>query len=192
MKKFVVLMLLGLFSLPLMAQDQKAQVFAGYQYEYLGGSTAPSTISGSLAQTGESFNGFNASIAYKFGKHLGIAADFGAGYATFNGLNARFYSYTTGPVVTLRSRGRITPFVHALIGGAHASAGSSLGLSAAVSQNGFAALIGGGMDYRLKRSIRFRLFQADWLYYDFPGINNGPSFSQSNNVRISTGIVLGF
>ncbi len=194
MKKLVGFMVLGLFSLPMMAQGYpKAQLFAGYQYEYLGGSAAPSTISGSLAETGESFNGFNGSLAYNFGKHVGLAADFGAGFASFNGLSARFYSYTAGPVVSFRSHGKFTPFFHALIGGAHAEAGPSyVGLSGAVSQNGLAALIGGGADYRLKRSIGLRLFQADWLYYDFPGINDGPSFSQGNNVRISTGVVLGF
>jgi opacity protein-like surface antigen len=65
-----------------------------------------------------------------------------------------------------------------------------------ISENGFAMLFGGGVDVKATKIVAVRLIQADWLYYHF-GSNTiagvtVPSFSQSNNVRISTGIVFRF
>jgi hypothetical protein len=57
-------------------------------------------------------------------------------------------------------------------------------------------VFGGGVDVKATKLVAVRLIQADWLYYHF-GSNTidgltVPSFSQSNNVRISTGIVFRF
>lgn len=57
-------------------------------------------------------------------------------------------------------------------------------------------MFGGGVDVKATKLVAVRLIQADWLYYHF-GSNTidgltVPSFSQSNNVRISTGIVFRF
>ena len=181
--------LVGLISVPLMAQDYpKAEVFGGYQYLHLGGIS-----SGGVTSDGQSFNGWNASLTGNFSKHFGVAGDFGGGYATISGVSTHVYTYTGGPVVSLDSGGKINPFVHALFGGVHASASaSSGGVTGSVSKNGFTMLFGGGVDAKINKAIAIRLIQADVLYYHFSGIAGGNSISQSNNVRISTGIVFNF
>jgi hypothetical protein len=69
--------LVGLISVPLMAQDYpKSEVFGGYQYLHLGGIS-----SGGVTSDGQSFNGWNASLTGNFSKHFGVAGDFGGGYA---------------------------------------------------------------------------------------------------------------
>jgi hypothetical protein len=169
---FVVFM--GLLTLPLMAQDYpKAEVFGGYQYMHLGGN-------GLDVNT----NGWNASLTGNFNNWFGVAADFSGAYKTIGGVDTRIYTYAGGPVVSLNSAGKVNPFVHALFGGAHASA--SLTGVGSDSDNGFTMMFGGGVDAKVNRAIAVRLLQADWVYFRFSGD------SESHNVRISTGIVLRF
>jgi hypothetical protein len=192
MKQFLTLMVSwGLLSLRLMAQDNpKVAVFGGYQYLYNGNST----INGqSVPNSSQSFNGWDASVAGYFHKYLGVEGDFGGAYATKGVVSTHVYTYTGGPVVSLNARGRVNPFVHALFGGIRVGASDS---AISISENGFAMLFGGGVDVKATNTVAVRLIQADWLYYHF-GSNTiagvtVPSFSQSNNVRISTGIVFRF
>ena len=95
----------------------------------------------------------------------------------------KVYSYTFGPTVSLNHEGTINPFVHALFGGAHASASFS---GSGASTNGFAMMMGGGIDAKVAPHIAVRLVQADWIYYRFNGVG------ESKNVRVSTGIVFRF
>jgi opacity protein-like surface antigen len=192
MRNFLALtVFVGFLSLPLWAQDNpKAEVFGGYQYLYNGNST----INGqSVPNSSQSFNGWEASVTGYFHRYLGIEGDFGGAYDTVGAASTHVYTYTAGPVVSLNARGRVNPFVHALFGGVRVSASDS---AVSISENGFAMLFGGGVDVKATKIVAVRLIQADWLYYHF-GSNTiagvtVPSFSQSNNVRISTGIVFRF
>jgi len=174
MRKFVVLIvLLGLFSLPVLAQDTpKAEVFGGYQFTHFGSSGVS-----------ENFNGWNASLTGNFNKVFGVAADFSGAYKTISGVSVKAYTYTFGPVVSLNHEGTFNPFVHALFGGAHLSASLS---GASGSTNGFTMMMGGGADAKVAPHFAVRLVQVDWEYFHF----SGQSFS--NNVRISTGVVARF
>lgn len=178
MKTFLsLIVVVGLLSFPLTAQDYpKALVFAGYQYLHLGGSDP--TVNA---------NGWNASLTGNFNHWLGLTADFSGAYKTINvgGVNVdtKVYSYTGGPVVSLNSGGTVNPFVHALFGGAHASA--SLSGVGSGSDNGFTMMYGGGADVKLNKAFALR-GQVDWVYYRFSGV------SESHNVRLSTGIVFRF
>jgi hypothetical protein len=157
-----------------MAQDYpKALVFGGYQYLHLGGSG-----------TDINANGWNASLTGNFNSWFGVAADFSGAYTTISGIDTKVYSYAGGPVFSLNSAGKVNPFVHALFGGAHATA--SLSGVGSGSTNGFTMMFGGGADVKLNQILAVRLVQADWVYYRFSGN------SESHNVRVSTGIVLRF
>lgn len=188
MKKFLVLAIfVSILSLPLMAQD-KVDVFGGYQYLHFGSNTTDG-----VSSSGQGYNGWDGAATFNFSKHLGVTGDFGGGYATIGGASSHIYTYTGGPVLSLDAGGKINPFVHALFGGAHASASES---SVSISENGFTTMFGGGVDVKVNRAIAVRLIQADWLYYHF-GSNTVdgvtiPSVGQSNNVRIATGIVIRF
>ncbi len=187
----IVVLFIGVLALPLMAQDApKAEVFGGYQYLHIGDITVNNQ---SQPNSSQGFNGWDASVTGYFHKYLGVQGDFGGSYATIGGVSTHIYTYTGGPVVALNAEGKVNPFVHALFGGIRLS-GSESGVS--ISLNGFTMMFGGGVDVRANRAIAIRLIQADWLYYHF-GSNTiagieVPSFTQSNNVRISTGVVFRF
>jgi hypothetical protein len=159
MRKFIAMgCFVGLFALSAMAADYpKAEIFGGYQYTHLEG--------------GFNASGWNFAINGNFGDSVGITADFSSAYYA----GASNYTYTFGPVLTLRTKKAYTPFVHALIGGDHASG-----------FNGFALLAGGGVDANLNRQFAYRVAQVDWF------LVHGGGATSSKNLRISTGIVVRF
>ncbi len=106
MRKFIGLMLLlGLFSLAAVAQENysKAEVFGGYQYTRFDG--------------GVNANGFNGAITGNLNHWFGVAADFSGAYKNVSGVDTKTYTYTFGPQVAMRRGGAFTPFAHALFGG---------------------------------------------------------------------------
>jgi outer membrane protein with beta-barrel domain len=143
----------------------KAEIFGGYQYSHLSG--------------GFNANGFDFSYTGNFNDHFGIAADFGTAFNSQAGVNYSNYTYTFGPQLSLRANKGYTPFVHALIGGDHASA-SAGGVS--VTGNGFALLAGGGADFNFNRHMAFR-GGADWMMLHSNGNTSG------KNVRLLMGLV---
>jgi len=189
MQKLAVVFVVGLLSLPLMAQETtKSEIFAGYQYLHFGGTTT-----NGVSVSGQGFNGWNGSLTYNFSKYVGAAGDFGGGYATVNGISNHIYTFTGGLVISPGTEHRISPFAHALFGLARASASvSSQGATASVTRNGFTTMFGGGLDLKASRSISVRLVQADWLYYHFGASTAGPATTQRNNVRMSVGVVYRF
>jgi hypothetical protein len=185
-KKCILLIVVGLFSLPLVAQD-KLEVFGGYQYLHNGDLTVDGdTQSGSS----QGYNGWDVSARFNFLKFVGAEGDFSGSYATVDGVSTHIYTYSGGPVVSVRV-GKIQPFAHVLFGGARLTGSQS---SVSISTNGYNVLFGGGLDVKVNRLIWIRLAQADWFYSHFSGFDvdgqTTPSFSGSKNVRIAAGIVL--
>jgi len=171
-----LIVVVGLLSFPLMAQDYaKAEIFGGYQYMRLTNiDNSGINING---------NGWTASLTGNFNKYLGVAGDFGGAYKTISGVDTKVYTYTGGPVVNLNSEGMVNPFVHALFGGSHFTASASGAGSG--SNNGFTMMYGGGADIKMSKILALR-GQVDWVYFHVSGI------SLTNNVRVATGIVLRF
>jgi len=186
MQKFVVLLVLGVLS-SLPSTAQVLEVFGGYQYLHIGTVTANGQ---SLPGSSQGFNGWNAAAAAKLGKFFGVEGDFAGGYTTVSGVAVRTYTYTGGPIISTNA-GPIRPFVHGLFGGVRLNESQS-GVSA--SWNGLTAMVGGGLDVKVKSHVAVRLAQVDWLYFHFGSQTIAgtpvPSLSGHNNVRVSTGIVL--
>jgi hypothetical protein len=161
MRRFVsIALFFGLMSLSVAAHAQsKAVIFGGYQYTHLDG--------------GPNTNGWNGALTGNFNHYLGITADLSGTYGS--GLN--FYTYTFGPQLSV-DLPMIRPFAHALFGGAKASSGG-------ISNSGFDAMVGGGVDVG-HGLIGFRVAQFDWMLTHFNG------YTDKKNVRISTGLVLNF
>ena len=174
MRKLIgVVLFLCLVSLMAAAQEAggKAQIFGGYQYTRFDG--------------GLNTNGFNGAASVNLNRWFGVAADFSGTYGSQSGVSDKFYTYTFGPQVSMHS-GSLTPFAHFLIGGAHASAStSSGGTTLSASSSGMAMMFGGGVDVG-KHNLALRLAQFDWLNTRFNGV------SDSNNMRLSTGLVIRF
>ena len=145
-----------------MAQHEypKAEVFAGYQFSH----NDPSV----------NLNGWNAAVTGNVNRWFGVTADFSGSYK--NG--GHIYSYMFGPTLAAHSQ-HLTPFVHALFGGASAGNGSN-------SATAFAMAMGGGLDANAGRHFAVRLVQADWLLFHSGGVTD------KKNVRVSTGIVIRF
>ena len=164
-------LLIGLFCLSAVAAESdhpKAEFFGGYQYNRLEG--------------GVNANGFDFSVAGNFNNYFGVVADFGASYISESGASVNNYTYTFGPQLSLRANKAYTPFVHALIGGDHASA-SIAGFSG--SGNGMAVFAGGGVDININQYMAFR-GGADWMMV------HGNGVTSSKNFRMPIGIVFKF
>jgi hypothetical protein len=171
MYKYLVALLLGMFSLAASAQEMgvtapKAEIFGGYQYTRFDGGT--------------NANGWDTAATANFNNWFGVAGDFSGAYKSQNGVSFSNYTYTFGPQVSLRRNEKFTPFAHFLLGGFRDSA-SLAGSSA--SDSGFAMMAGGGVDVKATRRIAVRAIQFDWLSLR----SNGST--DNNNMRISTGLL---
>jgi hypothetical protein len=195
-KLLSVLAFLVFTSLPLMAQDfSKVDVFGGYQFSRLG----------SEITLVPNANGFDGSVTYNVNKKFGLEGDFNGAYQSYNsvvaaelgeatGVNvpAHFFTYSGGPVVSFRSKSRVTPFAHVMVGGARRSiAASASGVSVSIPSNGYAITAGGGLDMKVAKHVSIRLVQVDWVDYHFGSLLgvSGTGTSSAANFKLATGIV---
>jgi opacity protein-like surface antigen len=175
MRKIFWLAVLALgASMAAQAQDYpKAEVFGGYSYAHT-----------SIVGTGFNFNGGIGSLTGNLNDWFGVEGEF-AGYHTgSNGVSGTLVTYMFGPRIAVRNKGndKVTPYFHALFGGAHVSA-SAFGIGG--SDNAFALAVGGGVDARVTKNVAVRVVQADYMLTKFTdGVND-----RQNSVRISAGIV---
>jgi opacity protein-like surface antigen len=173
MRKLIGIVLLFLLvSVVAVAQEDKAEVFGGYQYTRLKLSGVDSI----------NLNGWNASVSGYFTKYLGLSGDFSGAYGSPFGVSTKVHTFMFGPIVHFTNKSKITPFAHALFGGAHISA-SAFGFSGG--ETDFAWAAGGGLDANLSSHLSVRLAQADFLQTRFGG-------DSQNNFRYSAGIIFKF
>jgi opacity protein-like surface antigen len=206
----------------------KVQVFGGYSLLHLdhGGLTG-ALLGVDLQQPSNPFavrnyflDGWNAEAQYNASRWVGIAADFGGRSGTpitasrdrtLAGLpKETAYSFLAGPVISYRTKSRMTPFGHALFGWDRTSLGASTITGsvtspisvAATNYTDFAIALGGGVDYRVARRVSLRLGQLD-RYHTSLNLNKfytnafGGTLLQGLrthqvNYRFSAGIVLRF
>lgn len=152
----VALLGLTLLTSTLFAQEvtSKGEVFGGYQFARFSDGIAVKDLNG---------NGWDAGFAYYFSRWLGAKADFSGTYVTddtSSGLPFRVtnYTYTFGPVISPRNRGRLAPFGQFLFGGYHETLAGYPN-----SDSGFAMLAGGGLDVHLRPNLSLRAAEVDWL-----------------------------
>lgn len=164
MKKLIfVLVVVMLASMLVMAQEEKAQVFAGYNFTSVGGGTFPGPR--------ESVpKGWNADLAIKATKNIAFVADFSGAYK----YGVRMHNIAGG--VRFSAPSKITPFAEALVGVANRSAGGG---------NHMSMLLGGGLDVNINKNFAFRLAKFDYNLIRVEGYN-------INNLRYATGIVFKF
>jgi len=227
MPRFAAIIALLLISSFSAAQDStpKVEVFGGYSFVHadtgkLTGITLDVTLrepSNAFA-VGQGFQGWNAEGQYNFDRWVGVVADFagrsgkpitGTSAVKISGLpDLTAYSYLFGPVVSYRTKSRITPFVHALVGYDRDSLGAAhlSGLPTPVSitkttYTDFAIALGGGLDYKVISHFALR-GQADWFHTslnltNFYNSALGPNLlpnlaTRERNVRLSGGIIVSF
>jgi outer membrane protein OmpA-like peptidoglycan-associated protein/opacity protein-like surface antigen len=175
----------------------KAELFLGYSYLR----SVPTLETGNRLVW---LNGGSASIAFNFNRYLGIVADVGdytnsqirfqgayGATVNVNDADGGVVTYLFGPRLSFRHE-RITPFVQALFGGAHASevtlANCTFSCTLLPDQSAFAWTAGGGLDVRVHRHFAIRIIQAEYMMTRFPDYATGNTASQ-NDVRLSSGLV---
>ena len=175
------LVLAALLSCQALAADApRAEVFGGFQYFRANTGLDVANVDNF------NLNGWNASLSGYFNRYLGLTADFSGAYGNPEVLgvpiHTKFHTFMFGPVLRLPNPTHLTPFVHALGGGAHLSAD-------AAGQNGSetdaAWAVGGGVDLAFAPLIGIRLAQVDYLQIRSGG-------TSQNNFRYSAGIVIKF
>jgi opacity protein-like surface antigen len=173
----------------------KGNAYAGYSYlrtDLAPGGPFPIGL-GPPSISASNLNGWNGSLEIKLIRWLGGVADCGGNYGSERVVpsceviivcpgpfdaSAHVHTFLFDPRVSV-TRGAVTPFAHALFGGAHTSASGS-GLSNA--DTSFAFAMGGGVDFRLVKRVGWRV-QGDYLQNRF--------FNETQrNFRFSTGNVL--
>jgi hypothetical protein len=136
-----------------MAASTFAQSHDNPSVEIFGG---PSILrNGATAPSFSLYGGWQAQASFNFKSYLGITADFGGQYRSISGTRIQQYEYLFGPRVMLRGP-RATLFAHGLVGGNTFHA-------AGASTHGFAAGVGGGLDYNVGNHFAIRVIQADYL-----------------------------
>lgn len=159
-------LLLGLFFL--ISVSAKAQgtidLFGGYSYEHLGSSPS------------RNLNGVELTGQYKFRDWLGVAADMDGHFGLPSAPDGRTLHFMAGPQFSFP--GRLSPFVHALVGFGHLSFNG-------IKDTSVSAAIGGGVDLRILPLISWRVIQGDDVITHFFG-------AVQHSPRISTGLVFRF
>lgn len=180
----------------------RAELFLGYSY--LRG--VPTLSPGNRM---EWLNGGSASVAFNLNRYLGIVGDFGgfkaseldltgagANPARVANASGTAFTYMAGPRLSFRKYDRFTPFAQALVGGVHASEVTLSGCTGSrctplPTENALALAAGGGLDLKVHPHIAIRLVQAEYFMTRFADLTTGNRQTQ-NDVRLSTGVVLGF
>ncbi len=178
----------------------KWDIFAGYSYLAPKGNVTTPLPNGSSVTAG--YKAINVgglfSGAYFFNNHVGAQVEYGFhewGVQNPNGSNIGTrgnndgFQTIAGGLIGRFQSDNITPFIHALVGGAMVN-----GPYFQQNKWGPQLTVGGGMDYELpffNHRFAFRLFQAD---YQYTHANFGPTFpggrANINSARLSTGLVI--
>jgi outer membrane protein OmpA-like peptidoglycan-associated protein len=153
--------------------NPKWDLFAGYQYLHPG-ATVPAAFGDPNNPTPfkvpDMPKGFGAALTYNFDPHWGFEFDLGHNWSSGN------YETTgsIGPRFIWRTD-MANYFLHALI------SENRLAVSGLNASNGIGAIVGGGMDLPITKSLAFRLFEADYVW----GRHNYSDFaaSQFPNLR---------
>jgi len=181
---------------PCKAQD-KVELYGGYSYFHasievgqtgpLGPGTPCPPNCGTPPHVAQkaNLNGWEFSGQYKFLPFLGAVADYNGNYGTLDGAATRVHTFLFGPQVSLPAR--VSPFAHALFGGAKESQDAFLrgGFNNLGADTSFATAVGVGIDVKLIPFVKLRLFQIDYVRTHLHGVTQ-------NQPRASAGVVFHF
>ncbi len=177
----------------------KWDIFAGYSYLAPRGAVTtllpPSTVPVTANYDAVNVGGL-LSVSYYFNRYVGVQAEYGihewgdgaVGNIGTHGNDDGFQTVAGGLIARFPD-GNITPFAHALVGGAYVDGPYHQG-----PKWGPDLTVGGGLDYEtpwFDHHLAIRLFQADYEYMhvDF-GTGAEGGRANINAARLSTGVVL--
>jgi outer membrane protein OmpA-like peptidoglycan-associated protein len=170
------------------------ELFLGYSYVRFNTDTAVIPGGVSVSEHFDMIPGGTAQLTGNVNNWFGLAADI-AGYGVHDvgGVDGKLWTYLFGPRFYL-SRGKLSPFINTLVGGARINStlkipmGDTVFFNRSFHQNAFAAAGGGGLDWNASRHVAIRLVQGEYLYTNFSDNRS----NRQNNLRLSAGIVWRF
>jgi len=147
-------------------KDDKYEVFAGFSIDSINTGLGNSGVTG--GQNRDTALGFETSATGFFWNKLGIEGDFdghfkGKTFTSASGattVNTRLstFNFLAGPHYRFSSSGKVTPFVHALVGGNHSSLKNAFFLTGVGGgETDFAMKLGGGVDIGWTKRAAVRL-----------------------------------
>jgi len=188
MRKVVLLAILVVASASMIfAQDRpKPEFFAGFSIDSIDTGIDQSGVFVQNSDNRVAGYGFDTSATGFFHKNIGIEGNFDGHFRTktfnigtaaagpFTPVETKFrdFNFLAGPHVKFTtSNAKVSPYLHALLGGNHSSVrGTTTGVSVSDSETDFALKIGGGIDFGMTDHVGLRL-SADY----------NPVFERSNN-----------
>ena len=199
LRLFVLVVFVAAMATTSKAQD-KVELYGGYTYfraSVQEGQFTCTNVCTSLPDVAQhaNLNGWEFSGQYKVLPFLGAVADFNGTYGMLHSVSTREHTFLFGPQVSLPTK--VSPFVHALFGGAKESQDrippppcpplppSCSGFSSLGSDTSFATALGAGIDVKVAPFVKVRLFQVDYLRTQLRG-------ASQNQPRVSAGIVFHF
>jgi len=223
MKKLLLAVVCLFMLVPAVLAQGRAEVFVGYsnlQAEGVPNPNRPGQVfSGDFFDRRRGAHGIDASVTGYLNSNFGVKGDFsfnqnddrtnlaGGG---IDSVKHRVFYFMGGPTIKFRNRGRVEPFAHALVGGAHTrfNVETSFTLPGGVirdtfetSATDFAAAVGGGVDVRFGEKMSIRLFQFDYapIFLKDRSISRLGSAGaivpftlegkRQDNIRLSVGVV---
>ena len=172
------------------AQDEstpKYDIFLGYQWVHPGitltapGLTPTTTLTQKLPDMPQ---GGGGSITYNFRRYLGLEGDVGVSAGSNNTLT----TVSAGPRIMFRMQDAAL-FLHGMVGL------NRLNVNGLPASDRAGAILGGGFDLNLFRSVSWRVFEADWMPTWHHFVQTGSLPTQTpflNAVRLRTGLVFNF
>jgi hypothetical protein len=167
----------------------------------------------------KSLNGGGGAFVYNFTNHIGVKMDL-QGYNSFTDIfnipasssfpsgahgavSGNLFTYLFGPQIKFRHQ-HMEILTEALVGAAHSNVyGSAFkticqptatgcpGVSSSPSNNGWAVMIGGGIDFPINHVVSIRAAELDYLLTRFGNFFTEANANQ-NNFRYSAGVVFNF
>jgi hypothetical protein len=165
----------------------KAELFIGYQWLNPGGNVPDDSVPPNAFHLPSIAPGVGTNVTYNFTKNFGVEANYGVDWNRYANVNA----ITGGPKYTWRGEDGVNFFAHTLLGWERLGARTDGDFSS----HGVAAVLGGGMDIKLWKTVSLRLFEADyqWSHQNFAKIvpiDDGQlRRPQFEGVRLTTGII---
>ena len=160
----------------------KYELFVGYQWLNPGGDIPDNSTSPPTPYNIPSLSrGMGANLSYNFTKNFALEANWGVNWSDGNHININMGA--VGPKLVYRGEDGVDFFVHGLIGF------EKISFLSTNNSTSIGGLLGGGMDFRLCRRFKLRLFEADYqvAHENWTGMS-----STYNGVRLTTGLVYEF
>jgi hypothetical protein len=132
----------------------KFELFVGYQWLNPGGNIPdPNFVPPAAFKLPSLSRGMGANISYNFTSNFALEANWGVNWSSGNHININMGA--VGPKFTYRGEDGVEFFAHALIGF------EKISFLSVNNSTGVGGLLGGGMDYRLCKHVKLRVFEAD-------------------------------